>query len=139
MISRMVWLYINSTREMASPERDGFTGTNFNHPDFQRMIKDARNRLINTIVVKDLSRFGRNYVQVGTYISEILPELGVRFIAGGDDVDSASGNLDYDLIIPIKDVFNITFLLKFLVFFFSGTADQIIIYQFIFLLSLFHM
>ena len=85
---------------------DGFTGTNFNRPSFKQMMQDAENGVINTIVVKDLSRFGRNYVQVGSYMSEILPSMGIRFIAIGDNVDSADGNLDYDLMVPIKNVFN---------------------------------
>ena len=85
---------------------DGFTGTNFNRPSFKRMMRDAENGLINAIIVKDLSRFGRNHVQVGNFMSEILPNMGVRFIAIGDNVDSADGNLDYDLMVPIKNVFN---------------------------------
>ena len=85
---------------------DGFTGTNFNRPSFKRMMQDAENGLINCIVVKDLSRFGRNYLQVGNYLGDILPAMNVRFIAIGDNVDSASGNLDYDLMVPIKNIFN---------------------------------
>ena len=88
---------------------DGFTGTNFNRPSFKQMMQDAENGVINTIVVKDLSRFGRNYVQVGSYMSEILPSMGIRFIAIGDNVDSADGNLDYDLMVPIKNVFKNTY------------------------------
>ena len=85
---------------------DGFTGTNFNRPGFKRMMKDAENGLINAIVVKDLSRFGRNHVQVGNYMDEILPSMGIRFIAIGDNVDSANNSLEYDLMVPIKNVFN---------------------------------
>ncbi|MBP3293197.1 MAG: recombinase family protein, partial [Clostridia bacterium] len=85
---------------------DGFTGTNFNRPSFKRMMRDAENGLINCIVVKDLSRFGRNYLQVGNYLGDILPAMNVRFIAIGDNVDSASSNLDYDLMVPIKNIFN---------------------------------
>ena len=81
---------------------DGFTGTNFNRPAFQRMMEDARNGK----VVKDLSRFGREHLQVGNYLQVVLPEMGIRFIAIGDDVDSAKGNLDYDLMVPIKNIFN---------------------------------
>ncbi len=84
---------------------DGYTGTNFDRPDFCRMMRDAERGQINTIIVKDLSRFGRHYVQVGNYISEILPAMDVRFIAIGDNVDSASSNLDYDLLFPIKKYF----------------------------------
>lgn len=60
---------------------DGFSGTNFERPDFKRMINDAKDGKINTIIVKDLSRFRRNYLKVGAYISEIFPEMGIRFIA----------------------------------------------------------
>ena len=74
---------------------DGFTGTNFQRPAFQRMMEDARNGKINTIVVKDRSRFGREHLQVGNYLQVILPEMRIRFIAIGDDVDSAKGSLDY--------------------------------------------
>ncbi len=85
---------------------DGFTGTNFNRPSFKRLMEDAGNGTINTIIVKDLSRFGRNYLEVGRYISEVFPMMGIRFIAIGDDVDSARGSLDYDLMFPIKNIFN---------------------------------
>ena len=85
---------------------DGYSGTNFNRPSFKRMMKDAGNGLINTIVVKDLSRFGREHLQVGNYLQIVLPDMGIRFIAIGDDVDSERGSLDYDLMIPIKNVFN---------------------------------
>ena len=85
---------------------DGFTGTNFQRPAFRRMMEDARNGKINTIVVKDLSRFGREHLQVGNYLQVVLPEMRIRFIAIGDDVDSAKGSLDYDLMVPIKNIFN---------------------------------
>ncbi len=85
---------------------DGFTGTNFNRPAFKRMMDDVKAKKVKVVIVKDLSRFGRNYLQVGTYISEIFPEMGVRFIAIGDDVDTNKGSVDYDLMLPIKNVFN---------------------------------
>lgn len=85
---------------------DGYTGTNFNRPDFKQMMEDAAKGEFGIIIVKDLSRFGRNYLQVGSYISETFPEMGIRFIAIGDDVDSARGSLDYDLMFPIKNIFN---------------------------------
>ena len=84
---------------------DGFTGTNFQRPAFQRMMEDARNGKVNTIVVKDLSRFGREHLQVGNNLQVVLPEMRIRFIAIGDDVDSAKGSLDYDLMVPIKNIF----------------------------------
>ena len=70
------------------------------------MMKDAGNDLINTIIVKDLSRFGREHLQVGNYLQMVFPNMGIRFIAIGDDVDSGRGSLDYDLMIPIKNIFN---------------------------------
>lgn len=85
---------------------DGYTGTNFNRPAFKQMMKDAESGAINTIIVKDLSRFGREHLQVGTYLQVTLPNMGIRFIAIGDDVDSERGSLDYDLMVPIKNIFN---------------------------------
>lgn len=85
---------------------DGFTGTNFDRPSYKRMMSDIDKNLINTIVVKDLSRFGRNYIEVGKHIEEIFPEKGVRFIAIGDDVDTEKDNMDLDLLLPMKNIFN---------------------------------
>lgn len=63
---------------------DGYSGTNFERPDFKRMIQDIENRKINCIIVKDLSRFGRNYIETGRYLERIFPFMGVRFIAIND-------------------------------------------------------
>lgn len=60
---------------------DGFSGTNFNRPSFQRMITDVENGRVKTIIVKDMSRFGRNYLQVGMYTEIMFPDHDVRFIA----------------------------------------------------------
>lgn len=84
---------------------DGYTGTNFNRPNFRRMMEDVHNSVVNVIVVKDLSRLGRDYIGVGKLIEEIFPENGVRFIAVGDGIDTEN-NTDYDFITPIKNVFN---------------------------------
>ena len=67
---------------------DGYTGTNFNRPAFQQMITDAKSGLIQVIVAKDLSRLGRNYVDMGDYLDQIFPRLGVRVIAVGSGYDS---------------------------------------------------
>ncbi len=72
---------------------DGYTGTNFNRPNYKRMMTDIDKGLINTIVVKDLSRFGRNYIEVGKHIEEIFPEKGIRFIAIGDSNGHTRTNL----------------------------------------------
>ena len=67
---------------------DGFTGTDFNRPGFQRLLTDIKNGKINAVVVKDLSRLGRNYIEVGNYIEQIFPLYDIRFIAINDKVDS---------------------------------------------------
>lgn len=86
---------------------DGYTGTNFDRPDFQKMIELVKLGKINCIVVKDLSRFGREYIEMGRYVEKIFPALGVRFIAINDNYDSAmaeqAGN---EIIIPFKNLIN---------------------------------
>ncbi|MGM9614744.1 MAG: recombinase family protein [Oscillospiraceae bacterium] len=83
---------------------DGFTGTNFQRPGFQRMLGDIQAGTINCVVVKDLSRFGRDYIDMGYYLERLFPTLGVRFIAVNDRVDSLSG--PYDILLPLKNIFN---------------------------------
>ncbi|MCI8276072.1 MAG: recombinase family protein [Lachnospiraceae bacterium] len=87
---------------------DGYSGVNFDRPDFQRMLEDIRQGLINCVVVKDLSRFGRNYIEAGRYIEKIFPMLGVRFIAVTDDYDSvtAAGGYGGDMVVPFKNLIN---------------------------------
>ncbi|MDE7182179.1 MAG: recombinase family protein [Clostridia bacterium] len=85
---------------------DGWSGTSFDRPAVKRMLDDAQSGRIDTIVVKDLSRFGRNYVQVGQYVDYIFPAYGVRFIALNDNVDTADrGSAAMDMM-PIMNVFN---------------------------------
>ena len=67
---------------------DGWSGTDFERPGIQRLLNDAKNGNLDTIVVKDLSRFGRNYIQIGQYIDYIFPAYGIRFIALSDNVDT---------------------------------------------------
>lgn len=67
---------------------NGYTGTNFNRPEFQRLMEDLRNRKIDCIIVKDLSRFAREHIGAGDYLNNIFPFLGVRFIAINDDYDN---------------------------------------------------
>ncbi len=86
---------------------DGFTGSNFERPDFKRMMEDVKEGRTNCIIVKDLSRFGRNYLDAGEYIEKIFPFLGVRFIAVNDNYDSLGGkDASDDLIIPFKNLIN---------------------------------
>lgn len=67
---------------------DGYSGTNFNRPAFKQMIEDAKKGVIQVIIVKDLSRFGRDFLGVGDYLEQIFPTLGIRFIALNSNYDS---------------------------------------------------
>ena len=67
---------------------DGFTGSNFDRPSWKRLIKDLENGKVNTIITKDLSRMGRDYISMGEYIERIFPERGIRYIAVNDDIDT---------------------------------------------------
>ena len=67
---------------------DGYTGTNFNRPDFKRMIRDIENKKINMVITKSLSRLGRDYIETGRYIETYFPENEIRYIAILDDVDT---------------------------------------------------
>ena len=82
---------------------DGYTGANFDRPDFQRMMEQVKTGKINCIIVKDLSRFGRDYIDSGRYIEKIFPSLGIRFIAINDNYDSAqSQQAGNEIILPFK-------------------------------------
>ena len=83
---------------------DGFTGTNFRRPSFQRMIRDIESGRINCVIVKDLSRFGRDYIDMGSYLERFFPRHNVRFIAINDHIDSLLRT--YDMMLPLKNVFN---------------------------------
>ena len=85
---------------------DGFSGVNFERPEFQRMLSDIRQSKIDCVIVKDLSRFGRNYIESGRYIEKIFPMLGIRFIAITDGYDSINENMGSEMIIPFKNLIN---------------------------------
>jgi site-specific DNA recombinase len=88
-------------------EDDGYTGTNFDRPGFLAMMDAVKAHYINCIIVKDLSRFGRDYIISGKYIQKIFPALGVRFIAINDDYDSLNENSMYDdLVLPLRNILN---------------------------------
>ena len=94
-------------REYAVRIDDGFSGSTFDRPSFQKMIEDVKAGRTDCIIVKDLSRFGRNYLDAGEYIEKIFPFLGVRFIAVNDNYDSLGDKkASDDLIIPFKNLIN---------------------------------
>ena len=82
---------------------DGYSGANFQRPGFQAMLADIEAGKVGTVIVKDMSRLGRNYLQVGMYTEMIFPQKGVRFIAINDGVDSAQGENDFA---PLRNIFN---------------------------------
>ena len=83
---------------------DGYSGTNFNRPGFTALLEEIEAGRVETLVVKDLSRFGRNYLQVGYYTEVVFPKKGVRFIAINNSVDSANPT-DNDLT-PFLNIMN---------------------------------
>ena len=85
---------------------DGYSGVNFDRPGFQEMMEEIRAGKVNCVIVKDLSRFGRNYIEAGNYLEKIFPLMGVRFIAINDYYDSSDKNQSDSLIIPFKNLIN---------------------------------
>lgn len=82
---------------------DGYSGTNFSRPAFTRMLRDIEARKINCVVTKDLSRLGRNYLEVGQYLENYFPSNGIRYIAINDNVDTSKGDSD---LVPFMNIFN---------------------------------
>ena len=85
---------------------DGYSGVNFERPGFKAMMEDIRAGKVDCVIVKDLSRFGRNYIEAGNYIERVFPFIGVRFIAINDSYDSIDQNQSDSLIIPFKNLIN---------------------------------
>ena len=102
--------FVDTQTDMTSPRLytdDGYTGTDFDRPDFQRMLVDLRAGLVDCVIVKDLSRFGRNYVGVGEYLEHVFPLLNVRFISVSDNVDSYLDPRSVNnLVVPFKNILN---------------------------------
>ncbi len=97
--------------EVVEYKDDGYTGLNFNRPAFREMIDDAKKGYIGTIVVKDLSRFGRDYIGVGDYLEQILPSLGVRLIAINNRYDSKEqgasiAGIDYSITNLVNNMYS---------------------------------
>ena len=103
---------------------DGYSGTNFQRPSFQNMIKDIENGLINCVITKDLSRLGRNYLDCGLYLEVFFPEHNVRYIAVNDGVDTLNKSaMD---ITPFRNILNDTMeAIDHIIPFLKGDADMI--------------
>lgn len=103
--------YISAKEDLKHIETfvdNGMTGVNFQRPSFQRLLEEVKRGRINCIVVKDLSRFGRNYIETGEYLEKIFPYLGVRFISINDNFDSLHEN-NKSLIISLKGILHDTY------------------------------
>lgn len=86
---------------------DGYSGVDFDRPALNSMLEDVKQGKINCIIVKDLSRFGRNYIETGRYIQQIFPFMGVRFIAINDHYDSGHMDRQADnMLLPFKNLMN---------------------------------
>lgn len=85
---------------------DGISGTTFERPGVQRLLEDAKQGVINTILVKDMSRFGRNYIMVGQYLDYVFPTFGIRFVALSDNIDTENRDTPAMDMMPITNVFN---------------------------------
>ena len=85
----LIKLFVNRNKDISIKDTyidDGYSGTDFERPDFKRMIIDIEKGKIDTIIVKDLSRFGRNYIEVGKYLEQYFPLYNLRFIAVNDNI-----------------------------------------------------
>lgn len=102
--------FVAQQPDMSSPEfylDDGYTGTNFDRPEFQRMLQDLKAGKVNCVIVKDLSRLGRNYIGVGEYLETVFPLLDVRFIALNDALDNVKNpQAMNNLVVPFKNIIN---------------------------------
>lgn len=86
---------------------DGFSGSNYDRPEFKRMMSDIEAGRVNCVIVKDLSRFGRDYIETGRYLEKVFPALGVRFIALTDHYDSFSADWgERAIVMPVKNFIN---------------------------------
>ena len=86
---------------------DGYSGTDFDRPAFQRLLEDMKTGKFNTIIIKDLSRLGRNYIEAGNFIEQIFPLFKIRFISISEDIDSYSKPTSVNnVLVPFKNLMN---------------------------------
>ena len=101
--------FISSRPELHIADRyldNGYTGTNFERPEWERLIRDVKTGKVNCIIVKDLSRLGRNYIEAGDFLERTCPELGVRFISVNDHYDTQALHSQDELTVSGKNIIN---------------------------------
>ncbi|MGM9601901.1 MAG: recombinase family protein [Faecousia sp.] len=106
---KLIRAYLNNHPNIHLVEEaddDGYTGTNYDRPGFRKVLEAIESGRVNCVIVKDLSRLGREYIETGKYLEMIFPSMGVRFIAINDDVDSDKSGVGDEIIIPIKNIMN---------------------------------
>ncbi len=106
----MITEYVNQRDDLVLTEEyidDGYSGTNFDRPSFRRMMEAIKKKKITCVIVKDLSRLGRNYIETGRYLEHIFPMYKVRFISILDHYDNVNTTGDVDqIIVPFKNLIN---------------------------------
>ncbi len=106
----LIYNYLKNNKEIilvSEKVDDGYSGVSFERPALMEMLQDVQDGKIDCIITKDLSRFGRNYIETGRYIEEIFPTLGVRFIAINDGVDTAKQqSISDSILLPFKNLMN---------------------------------
>ncbi len=106
----LIYSFITKNKDMKLFDTyidDGYSGVDFNRPAFKRMISDVKAGLINCIIVKDLSRFGRDYIETGRFIQKIFPKLNIRFIAINDFFDTLTADFnETSVVLPVKNFIN---------------------------------
>ena len=85
---------------------DGYSGILFDRPAFQEMMADIKNGAVNCVIVKDLSRLGREHIETSRYLRQIFPAFGVRFIAVTDHIDTEDEHTGDDLVLSVKSIIN---------------------------------
>ena len=87
---------------------DGYSGIVFDRPAFQQMLNDIKNGIIDCVIVKDLSRLGREHIDTSRYLRQVFPAFGVRFISITDHIDTAAEHTGDDLVLSVKSILNAT-------------------------------
>ena len=106
---KLIQEYVSKSKDIklvGEFQDDGFTGTNFNRPGFQNLMEMLEKGKADCVIVKDLSRLGRDYIETGKYIEKVFPSMGVRFIALNDNVDSLNRDASDEIVIPFKNLIN---------------------------------